>query len=460
MNMETDTIAAISTAVGNGGISIVRVSGPEAVAVADRVFAAKSGKRLADVPSHTIHYGFIKKNEYGVLDEVMAAVMRAPKTYTTEDIVEIDCHGGAYVTRRVLEAVIAAGARAAQPGEFTKRAYLNGRIDLTRAEAVMDVISAQNNYALETSVSQLGGAISVRIEKMRAQLLHEVAFIEAVLDDPEHMNFHGYTKKLESVLQEILTQINRLIDSFDNGRMLREGIRTVILGKPNAGKSTLLNLLSGQERAIVTEIAGTTRDILEETIQLNGLTLIMMDTAGIRQAADTVEQIGIARAKEAAKNADLILYVADASTRLDESDEEILRLLEGKKAVVLLNKQDLRIVTDARELREKCRFPVLCISAKEGEGVDALEKLLEDMFFEGGLTFNNEVFLSNVRQKEAMQEARMSLLRVKESMEIGMPEDFYTIDLMDAYESLGRVIGKSVGEDLVNEIFDSFCMGK
>lgn len=469
---QTDTIAAISTALGNGGISIVRVSGPQAIEIADRVFCAKSGIKLVDVHTHTIHYGHIVDNcmETGdicaktekkrILDEVMAVVMRAPKSYTTEDTVEFDCHGGAFVTRQVLQAVVRVGARMAQPGEFTKRAFLNGRIDLTEAEAVMDVIQAKNDLALKCAIGQLGGAVRQKIEDMRARILHEMAYIEAVLDDPEHMDFDGYAESISHTVAQLMSEAKYLLLTFDNGRMLKEGIRTVILGKPNAGKSSLLNVLSGQERAIVTEIAGTTRDILEETIQIGGITLLVMDTAGIRAASDAVEKIGIARAIECAKEADLILYVADASTPLEDGDEQILKLLEGKKALVLLNKQDLPPVTTEEMLKNRCEFPVLSVSAKRREGIDTLEALLQEMFFADEISGNDEIYLTNARQKEDVAAAITALRQVQESVEAGISEDFYTIDLMHAYEALGSVIGATLEDDLTDEIFGKFCMGK
>lgn len=469
---KTDTIAAISTALGNGGISIVRISGAQAIEIADRVFYTKSGKKLADVHTHTIHYGHIVDNcmEIGdscaktekrkILDEVMAVVMRAPKSYTTEDTVEFDCHGGAFVTRQVLQAVVRAGARMAQPGEFTKRAFLNGRIDLTEAEAVMDVIQAKNDLALKCAIGQLGGAVRQKIEDMRARILHETAYIEAVLDDPEHMDFDGYAETISYTIAQLLSEATFLLSTFDNGRMLKEGIRTVILGKPNAGKSSLLNVLSGQDRAIVTEIAGTTRDILEETIQIGGMTLLVMDTAGIRAASDAVEKIGIERAIDCAKEADLILYVADASTPLEDEDEQILKLLEGKKAIVLLNKQDLPAVTTEEMLEKRCEFPVLSVSAKRNEGIDVLETRLQEMFFAGEISGNDEIYLTNARQKEDVAAAITALRQVQESVEAGMPEDFYTIDLMHAYEALGSVIGATLEDDLADEIFGKFCMGK
>ena len=457
--MYKETIAAISTAMGNSGISIIRISGEDALTIADKVFTSKNGTLLSKADSHTLHYGMIC-DKGTIIDEVMIAVMKSPRSYTTEDTVEIDCHGGMLVTKKVLETVIRAGARPAEPGEFTKRAFLNGRIDLSKAEAVMDVINAQNEYALKSSVSQLKGSVSKMISDLRGEILYQIAYIEAVLDDPEHLSFDNYNEELKTKLQGLIKEIDKILSSFENGRMLKEGIKTVILGKPNAGKSSLLNALVGEDRAIVTDIAGTTRDVLEETITIGGITLIIMDTAGIRKTGDQIEKIGIDRAKASAKDADLIFYVADSSKSLDESDEEILNLISQKKAIVLLNKIDLEGVISKEEIQKKCNAPVFEISAKKEIGLDALEQQLKEMFFQGKLQFNDQVYITNVRQKTAIENAKRGIMLVLESVQAQMPEDFYTIDLMNAYEELGKVIGESLEEDLVNEIFAKFCMGK
>lgn len=455
-----DTIVAIATAMAPSGIGIVRISGPEAVAVADRLYRGKKKeKKLADMKSHTIHYGWIVEKEQ-VLDEVLVMLMRGPHSYTGEDTVEIDCHGGVLAVKRVLEAVLHAGARIADPGEFTKRAFLNGRIDLSQAEAVMDVISAKSEYALQSSVSQLQGSVRRAVKEIREKLLYEIAFIESALDDPEHISLDGYPEKLEGIVQEEKRKIEKLLKSADDGKMLQEGIKTVILGKPNAGKSSLLNLLVGEEKAIVTDIAGTTRDVLEEQISLGGISLRMLDTAGIRSTEDKVEQIGVERAKEHAKNADLILYVVDASVPLDENDGQIMELLKDRKTILLLNKSDLETVISKEELTARIDAPVLNISAREETGLAELEALIKEMFFQGEISFNDEVYITNMRQKRALEEALESLNLVENSIAMGMPEDFFSIDLMNAYERLGSIIGEAVGEDLVNEIFSKFCTGK
>lgn len=457
--MKTDTIAAITTAMSSSGIGIVRISGEEAVLVADRIFEMKNHKKLSEMPTHTIHYGHIH-DEDEVIDEVMVLLMRGPKSYTREDTVEIDCHGGVYVMKRILETVIRHGARPAEPGEFTKRAFLNGRIDLSQAESVIDVIYSKNDFALKSSLSQLSGSVSEKIRDIRGTVLHEIAFIESALDDPEHISLEGYPEQLSEIVSGVADKIEKLLANSDNGKMLKEGISTVIVGKPNAGKSSLLNTLVGEEKAIVTDIAGTTRDVLEEQINLNGVLLNVIDTAGIRDTEDVVEKIGVERAKKYLKDADLVIYVVDTSTALDENDAEIMELLRDRHTIVLLNKSDLKQITTVEEVRKHLDKTMIPISAKEQTGIDALEKEIKEMFFSGEVTFNDEVYITNIRQKTALQEALRSLKLVQQSIEDDMPEDFYSIDLMNAYEELGTIIGEAVEDDLVNEIFSKFCMGK
>lgn len=456
----SDTIAAIATAVSNSGIGIIRISGSKAIVVADRIFESiKEGKKLQDVPTHTIHYGMVKDGNQ-ILDEVLVTVMRGPHSYTGEDTVEINCHGGVLVMKRILETVIRSGAVAAEPGEFTKRAFLNGRMDLSQAEAVMDVIAAKNDYAMANSVSQLKGSVSRKIKKLREALLYQMAYIESALDDPEHISLDGYTRELRKALEEIVPEIEGLLKNADNGRLISEGIRTVILGKPNAGKSSLMNILVGQERAIVTDVAGTTRDILEEQIRIGDVSLRLTDTAGIRETEDMVEKIGVLRAKEAAKEADLIIYVVDGACPLDGNDREIIEMLKSKRAIILLNKVDLNLVVEAKELEKMTGHPVIEISAKEEIGIERLEKEISYLFFHGKLDFNDELVITNIRHKNALEAALGSLRLVFQGMKDGMPEDFLTIDLMDAYGKLGSIVGEAVEDDLVNEIFGKFCMGK
>lgn len=463
--MKTDTIAAIATALSDSGIGIIRISGPDAVEIADRIYRSKGGTvKLKDAKSHTIHYGFIVDGKSGeVLDEVLVSVMLAPKTYTAEDTVEIHCHGGVFIMQRILEEVLRAGAVNAEPGEFTKRAFLNGRIDLSEAEAVMDVIHSQSELALKTSLSQLKGSVSKKIADIRAKVLYEIAFIESALDDPEHISLEEYPERLDGKVSGLIKEVKVLLSTADSGRIIKEGIKTVIVGKPNAGKSSLLNYLLGEDKAIVTEIAGTTRDVLEETVRVNGIPLCIIDTAGIRSTEDFVEKIGVEKAKKYASSADLILYVVDSSVPLDESDREIMELIGFKKYIVLFNKTDLLPVVHEDVLAEELGIERSCIvktSIKDETGIDLLEKKIKDMFFEGDIAFHNEVYITNIRHKELLQDTLQSLMLVKKSLDDRMPEDFYSIDLMNAYRSLGFILGEEVGDDLVDEIFSKFCMGK
>lgn len=456
----TDTIAAISTSTGNSGIGIIRVSGDEAIEIVDKIFKSnKEGKRLINVKSHTVNYGNIVDGDK-VLDQVLVLVMKNPHSYTGEDTVEIDCHGGMLILKKVLDLVIKNGAKSAAPGEFTKRAFLNGRLDLSQAEAVMDLINSQNDFALNSSIEQLKGGVSEKIKEIRSDVIYHIAFIESALDDPEHISLDGYDNEISEMINKNISKIKKMIDTFDNGRIMKEGIKTVILGKPNAGKSSLLNRMLGEERAIVTDIEGTTRDTLEENINLNGLSLKIIDTAGIRNTDDKVEQIGVNKAKEIAEGADLIIYVVDGSKDIDENDKEILEIIKNKKVIVLLNKTDIDRVVDIEQLNEIPKEDIIEFSAKAGLGMDELEEKIKDMFYSGEITFNDQVYITNARHKEALENSYNSLLKVRESVDAGMPEDFYSIDLMDAYEQLGLIIGESVEDDLVNEIFSKFCMGK
>lgn len=473
----SDTIAAISTALGSSGIGIVRMTGEEAFDIADKVYVGKKNKRLAKQKSHTIHYGYIE-DEGRTIDEVLVMLMKGPRSYTGEDTVEINCHGGVYVVKKVLEVLIKNGARPADPGEFTKRAYLNGRLDLSQAEAVGDLISSQNEYARQSSVSQLKGSIKKKIDEIRKEIIYHTAFIETALDDPEHISVDGYGEKLKESVDKLLSEIQRLLSTCEDGRIIKEGIQTAIVGKPNAGKSSLLNAFLREERAIVTDIAGTTRDVLEEHINLQGISLNIMDTAGIHSTEDVVERIGVNRARSIIDKADLILFVMDASCPLDDNDRDILEMIHKKKSLILLNKSDLdQIITKEdvvnelelaknskssikSELNYAKKSAIIEISAKEQKGIDRLEEKIKEMFFEGEISFNDEIYITNVRHKVALVSAYESLSKVNESIEMNMPEDFYSIDLMDAYESLGNITGETIGEDLVNEIFSKFCMGK
>ncbi len=456
----TNTIAAISTPAGNSGIGIIRVSGDEAIQIVNKIFQSnKEGKSLCDVPSHTVHYGNIVDCEK-TIDQVLVIVMKNPHSYTGEDTVEIDCHGGMLILQKILDLVIKNGARAAEPGEFTKRAFLNGRMDLSQAEAVMDLIHAKNEFARNSSIEQLKGNISKKIKEIRSDILHHIALIEAALDDPEHISLEGYGQEIKKMLDKNILEIENLLNTFDDGRIMKEGIKTVILGKPNAGKSTLLNLLLGQERAIVTDVEGTTRDILEENIYFNGIPLKIIDTAGIRETEDKIEMIGVSKAKEMALQADLILYVADGSKKIDENDREIIQLIQGKQAIILINKSDIETVMDIEELKSISNRKVIVFSAKEKIGLEQLEKEIREMFYEGKVKYNDQIYITNARHKEALQNTYNSLMQVQNSVQEGLSEDFYSIDLMDAYTFLGLILGESVEDDLVNEIFSKFCMGK
>ena len=408
----TDTIAAISSAAGNSGIGIIRVSGDEAIEVVDKIFRpANKNKKLANVESHTVHYGHIMDGDK-TLDQVLVIVMKNPHSYTGEDTVEIDCHGGMLILKKVLDLVLKNGARTAEPGEFTKRAFLNGRIDLSQAEAVMDLINSKNDFALNSSIEQLKGGVSDAIKDIRKDIIYHIAFIESALDDPEHISLDGYDEEITKMLNENINKISKLVNSFDNGRIMKEGIKTVILGKPNAGKSSLLNLMLGEDRAIVTDIEGTTRDTLEENINFNGLSLKIIDTAGIRDTEDLVERIGVNKAKEIAKEGDLIIYVVDGSRELDDNDREIIKLINDKQAIILVNKSDMDTVINIDELKKDSNRDVILFSAKNGEGMEQLEEEIRNMFYSGKVTYNDQVYITNARHKEALENAWESVKQV------------------------------------------------
>ena len=452
--MNCDTIAAIATGMTAAGIGIVRVSGPEAISTAARIF--KGRKPLEDALSHTLMHGMIEKDGVSY-DEVVVSVFRAPHSYTGEDTVEINCHGGLFVTRKVLSLVVSEGARLAEPGEFTKRAFLNGRMDLTKAESVMTVISSANDFALRAGVAGLKGKIEQEIRTLRDMLLDEVSRIEAALDDPEHYDLEGYGETLDRIMAEAEEKMKDLLKRSENGSVLREGIKTVIAGRPNAGKSSLLNLLSGFEKSIVTEIPGTTRDIVEETVRLGPLTLLLMDTAGIRETMDPVERIGVDRARSAAAKADVILYLIDGTVGKTAKDEEELALLPEKKTLVLYNKAD-EIGEDERQRIESDGG--LLFSCKTEEGLQVLEKKLTERFLSGEIAFNETVILTSERQISLLREALSSIGEVRNGIRAGVSEEFWSSDLLAAYTSLGEIIGEAVGDDVADRIFEKFCMGK
>lgn len=460
MLYQKDTIAAIATGMTNAGIGVIRISGEEAIQVADSVFRAKnSRKSVENTPSYSALFGNIVDGE-DILDEAICLVMRAPNSYTTEDVVEVQCHGGIVMLQRILKLILEHGARAAEPGEFTKRAYLGGRIDITQAESVMDMIHAKNELAAKSSISQLRGSLSVRIKDIRAMILENVAYIESALDDPENYSLEGFSEGLRIQVTETIQEVEKLLITASEGKMIKEGIRTVILGKPNAGKSSFLNKILGEERAIVTEIAGTTRDTLEEDAIVQGIPLKIVDTAGIHETVDVVEKIGVEKAKKSVEDADLIVYVIDGSKPLDADDMQIIELLSDRKVILLVNKIDKEQVVDKTCITSKINAPMVEISAKSGEGMDSFKDELTKMFFHGNLSMNDQVYITNLRHKQALQDANESLKQVIQSIDMEMPEDFLSIDLMAAYEQLGYILGEELEDDLANEIFGKFCMGK
>ena len=454
------TIAAIATGMTGAGIGIVRISGDNAIAVADKIFEAKSGIKLSDAKTHTIHYGHIVSDGQ-VLDEVLVSVMKGPHSYTGEDTAEINCHGGLFVVKKVLDAVLTHGAELAEPGEFTKRAFLNGKIDLSKAEAVMDLIASNSDFALKNSLKSLSGNVSNEIKGLREKILYEIAFIESALDDPEHFDLTGYPDDLKVKIQDIVKRIDKLISNAGSGKILKDGVSTVIVGKPNAGKSSFLNLLLGEDKAIVTDTAGTTRDIIEESVRLDDIVLNIIDTAGIRDTDDEIEKIGVDKARKYAADADLVLYMVDSSIPLDENDDDIIEMLHDKKTIVLLNKTDLETVTSKDDLRNILGdVYIINISAKENIGLDEFKDVVKTIFYNGDLNYNEDVIITNVRQINELRECLSSLKLVINSIDDGMPEDFYSIDLQNAYVHLGYIIGEEISDDVADEIFSKFCMGK
>ncbi len=455
-----DTIAAITTGMTNAGVGIIRISGDQACEVADKVFHAENKeKQASNMKSYTAAFGKVYDGEE-IIDEAILLVMKAPHTYTCEDVCELQCHGGIVVLRKILDIVLKNGARAAEPGEFTKRAFLGGRIDMSQAESVMSLINAKNDFAAKTSVDQLQGRLRDSIVDMREKILYNVAFIESALDDPEHYSLEGFPQKLRVIVNDILEKVKKLLKTFDNGKVLSEGINTVIVGKPNAGKSSLLNMFVGEDRAIVTDMAGTTRDTLSETVNIRGITLNIIDTAGIRDTDDIVEKIGVDKAIESVDKADLILYVVDGSIDLDENDYRIIDKIRDKNVIVIINKSDLEIKVDKEVIEKYLDKDIIQLSAMTGDGSEELYDMLNKMFFEGNLSYNDQLYITNARHKNELVYTKNALDKVIESIDIGMEEDFFSIDLMDAYEHLGLIIGETARDDLADKIFKDFCMGK
>lgn len=474
-SMQEETIAGIASGMG-GGISIIRISGENALQVVGSIFRTK--KYLSNLQkeekeniiwksdyfekkeTHTVHYGFIVNDQEEILDEVIVVLMKGPNSYTKEDVVEIDTHGGNYVVKKILNELLHHGARLAEPGEFTKRAFLNGRIDLSQAEAVMKLISSQNDFSYQSALNQLEGEVSQYIEKIRQDILHQLGYIEAALDDPEHISLDGFAEQLREIMIGHIQKLNKLLLNFDDGRMKSEGINTVIVGKPNAGKSSLMNLMLQQERAIVTNIAGTTRDVLEEKVVLGNIILNLIDTAGIHETEDIVENMGVDKAVDYIEKADFIIYVMDASDKLNEADEQIIQLLQDKKGIILFNKSDLNLVLNEKEINSRLNWTIIPFSNETKQGLEQLKEYITNSFLKGDIQYNDQVYITSVRHKNAVESAVQSLEQVVKTIDDGMPEDFYTIDMMEAYQSLGLINGETASEDLVNKIFSDFCMGK
>lgn len=455
-----DTIAAITTGISNAGVGIIRISGDRACEITDRVFQAENKKKKAsNMKSYTAAFGKIYDGD-DLIDESILLIMKAPHTYTCEDVCELQCHGGIVVLRKILDLVLRNGARAAEPGEFTKRAFLGGRIDMSQAESVMSLINAKNDFAVRTSVDQLQGRLKNTIVNMREKILYNVAFIESALDDPEHYSLDGFPDKLRMIIDDILIQVEGLINTFDNGKILSEGINTVIVGKPNAGKSSLLNMFVGEDRAIVTDMAGTTRDTLSEIVNVRGITLNIIDTAGIRETDDLVEKIGVDKAIKSVDKADLVLYVVDGSVELDENDQRIIEKIRDKNVIVIINKSDLEIKIERDAICRYIDAEVIQLSAMTGDGSEELYDMLNKMFFEGSLSYNDQLYITNARHKNELVCTKNALKKVIESIDMGMEEDFFSIDMMDAYEHLGLIIGETARDDLADKIFKDFCMGK
>ncbi len=462
MAIDFDTIAAISTPPGEGGIGIVRLSGDEALEIAEKVYK-QGNKRLSDQPSHTIHYGNLynpKTDEK--IDEVMVTIMKAPKTYTREDIVEINTHGGVLVTNKVLQTILAAGARLAEPGEFTKRAFLNGRIDLSQAEAVMDVIRAKTDSAMHNAISQLDGNLSNLISEIRQEILNTLAQVEVNIDYPEYDDVEEMTSKLmQEKAAEVKAQVEGILETAQQGKILRDGLATAIIGRPNVGKSSLLNAFARQEKAIVTDIAGTTRDVIEEFVNVKGVPLKLIDTAGIRDTEDVVEKIGVTRSKKAIEEAELVLLVFDQSEKLTDEDFEMMRLTEGKERIIILNKMDLEQKLNIDQLLNKVDpKSVIPVSVVESNGIEEVEKAIVNLFFAGKTGEKDATYISNIRHISLLEQAIEALDEVINGIEFGMPVDLVQIDLTRAWDCLGEVTGESVQDELITQLFSQFCLGK
>ncbi len=450
-----DTIAQVATPLGTGGISIIRISGKDCLDILDKLFTNKQPKE-----THRVYYGNVTDKNDNIIDEVIVTTMLKPRSYTKEDVIEINCHGGIKTVQQVLQRVIECGARIAENGEFTKRAFLNGRIDLTEAEAVIDLINAKTDQSQKQALNQLSGSLKNKINFYRDEILTLIASIEASIDYPEHDMEHDNKKLIEEKIVHLSKEIGEFINTFDMGKILRDGINTVIVGRPNVGKSSLLNALTNEDKAIVTEVAGTTRDAITEYINVNGIVLKMVDTAGIRDTDDVVEKIGVEKSVEYAKNAELILLVLDGSSDITTYDEEIIKLITGKKTITLLNKSDLGTAINKELLISKYFLEnVVEISAKNKD-VDELYNTINKIFFDGELNTEDGVYINNARHKNCLQDCQNSLEQVIEGLNIDLPEDLLSIDLNNAYTSLSEVVGETYDDDIIDKIFSEFCLGK
>ena len=454
--IKEETIAAISTPIGSAGIGIIRISGEKAKSIAEKLVQRKTNT----FESNKVYISNIFNSKKEKIDKAVVLYMKAPKSYTGEDVIEIQAHGGVYILQSILEEVINNGARLAEPGEFSKRAFLNGKIDLTQAEAVMDLIHSRSSYARKVAISQLDGQEKKEIQQIAGSILENVAYIETALDDPEHYDLNVYRKKLHRTLINIKGKIDKIISDSKKGSLIKEGIRTAIVGKTNAGKSTLLNALARKERAIVTDIEGTTRDSIEETVMLDNMILTLVDTAGIRETSDVIESIGIKKSYEAIKHADLILYVLDSTKELDDNDRKIIDKIDDKHTIVVLNKVDSKTLLGEEEIKKNIKAPIIEISAKKGIGIDKLIKQIEKRYIKSNAINDESIIVTNIRHIDLLKKSKKSVKLAIEAIDNGISEDFLTIDLMDAYNYLGNITGETTSEDLINEIFSKFCVGK
>lgn len=458
--MKNDTITAISTPIGEGAISIVRLSGPEAVEIANQIY---QGKDLTEVDSHTIHYGKIMDPETNTIaEEVMVSVMKAPKTFTREDVVEINCHGGIVAVNRVLEIVLTQGARLAEPGEFTKRAFLNGRIDLSQAEAVMDVIRAKTDQAMNVALKQMDGRLSKLIQRFRQDLLETIAHVEVNIDYPEYDDVEEMsTDMMRKKTKEVHAGIEELLQVAQQGKILREGLSTAIIGRPNVGKSSLMNTLAQESKAIVTEVPGTTRDVIEEYVNVRGVPLRLIDTAGIRETEDIVEKMGVERSRQVLQESDLILFVLNYNDELTEDDRALFQAIEGFEYIVIINKTDLEQKLNINEVKQLAGGnPIVTTSIIEEKGIDELEKAIARIFFAGEIETGDLTYVSNVRHIQLLKQSKQSLEDAMEGLELGMPLDIVQIDVTRTWEFLGEIVGDTASEGLIDQLFSQFCLGK